>query len=74
MGIEYLIGIIVGVVVHALVSIMLRVIFVGSGVLRIDQSNPEKTIYRIELNEVDTLRNKKRFILKVDTNAKLSQE
>lgn len=73
MGIEYLIGIIVGAVVHALVSIMLRVIFVGSGVLRIDQSNPEKAIYRIELNELDTLRNKKRFILKVDTNAKLSQ-
>lgn len=46
-----------------------------SGTLRIDHSNPEKDIYRMEFNDdLDKLNKKKRVILKVDNNANLSQE
>lgn len=44
------------------------------GTLRIDHSNPEKDIYRMEFDELDTLSKKTRVILKVDNNANLSQE
>lgn len=44
------------------------------GTLRIDHSNPEKDIYRIEFDDLDGLSKKTRVILKVDNNANLSQE
>ena len=45
------------------------------GTLRIDHSNPEKDIYRMEFeDDLDKLNKKKRVILKVDNNANLSQE
>lgn len=44
------------------------------GTLRIDHSNPEKDIYRMEFDELDTLSKKTRVVLKVDNNANLSQE
>lgn len=43
------------------------------GTLRIDRSNPEKDIYRFEVDDLDVLSRKKRVILKVDSNAYLSQ-
>ena len=46
-----------------------------SGTLRIDHSNPEKDIYRMEFeDDLDKLGKKKRVILKIDNNADLSQE
>lgn len=44
------------------------------GTLRIDHSNPEKDIYRMEFDDLDGLSKKTRVILKVDNNANLSQE
>lgn len=45
------------------------------GTLRIDHSNPEKDIYRMEFDDdLAELNKKKRVILKVDNNANLSQE
>lgn len=46
----------------------------SSGTLRIDHSNPEKDIYRFEVDDIDNLSRKKRIILKVDNNADLSQK
>lgn len=46
-----------------------------SGTLRIDHSNPEKDIYRLEFDgDLDELNHKTRIILKIDNNANLSQE
>ena len=45
-----------------------------SGVLRIDHSNPEKDIYRFEINDIDSLNKKKKIVLKIDHNADLSQD
>lgn len=44
------------------------------GTLRIDQSNPEKNIYRIELDKLDIVSKKKHIYLKVDPKADLSQK
>ena len=44
------------------------------GVLKIDISNPNKAVYRFEVNEIDKLKNKKRITLKVDTSFVASQE
>ena len=44
------------------------------GVIRIDQTNPEKDIYRLDIDDIDKLSKKKRILLKVDTHADLSQK
>lgn len=70
MGIECLIT--------AIVEIIILIIFYRthslSGTLRIDHSNPDKDVYRIELDDLDNLSKKKRIVLQVDNNAELSQE
>lgn len=71
---EYLL-IITGVLIGSIVS---NIIFFArykmAGTLRIDHSNPEKDVYRIEIDDLDGLSKKKRVILKVDNNANLSQK
>lgn len=65
---------------YALTMVLLLVIQIvwrirsASGTLRIDHSNPEKDIYRLEIDNLDDLSKKKRVILKIDHNANLSQE
>ena len=44
------------------------------GVIRIDKSNPEKDVYRIDIEDIDKLSKKKRILLKVDRHADLSQK
>lgn len=65
------------IILTAVISSTLTSLFLhlGSahGALRIDHSNPEKDIYRIELDNLDDLR-KKRVILYVDDHADLSQK
>ena len=44
------------------------------GTLRIDHSNPEKDIYRFDINcDLEKLQTKKRVMFKIDNNADLSQ-
>lgn len=44
------------------------------GTLKIDHSNPEKDVYRFELDNLDDISKKSRIVLKIDHNAKLSQK
>ena len=44
------------------------------GTLRIDHSNPEKDIYRIEIDNLDELKKKNRVLLYIDHHADLSQK
>ena len=46
----------------------------GFGVLRIDRSNPDKDVYRLEIDKIDDISKKKRVVLKVDNHADLSQK
>ena len=65
---------VLGLVVGSIVVNIIWSLNQSSGVLKIDQSNPEKDIYRIELDSLDNLTKKKRVSLKVDAKANLSQE
>lgn len=51
-------------------SILSNLIFYaqsGHGILRIDQTNPEKDLYSLELNSLDDLPKKKRIVLTIST-------
>ena len=43
------------------------------GKLKIDRSNPEKDLYRLEIDNLDKLSEKKIIVLEIDRNADLSQ-
>lgn len=45
-----------------------------SGTLRADRSDPEKDVYRLEIDDFESFDRAKYVILKVDNEAKLSQQ
>lgn len=68
------IWIIIGVMLGSIITNIIFYALSASGTLRIDHSNPDKDVYRIEFGELDKLAKKKRVILKIDNNADLSQK
>ena len=71
---EYLF-VLIGLLVGSIVSnIIFFIRYRKAGTLRIDHSDPEKDVYRIEIDDLDGLSKKKHVILKVDNNANLSQK
>lgn len=64
----------IGVFVGSIVTQVIVRLKSTEGVLRIDHSNPEKDIYRIEFDSIDSLSKVKKVVLKVDNNAVLSQQ
>ena len=44
------------------------------GSFRIDHTNPNKDVYRLDLDDIDRIEKKSRIFLKVDHNADLSQK
>lgn len=58
----------------SIVTMIVMYLTSARGTLRIDHSNPEKDVYRIEINNLEDLSRKKRVILDVDNRAILSQE
>lgn len=63
-------GFVVGTV---LTAIFFRV-RTGKGTLMIDHSNPEKDVVRFVIDDIEQITKKKRFILKVDHNANITQK
>ena len=47
--------------------------FFPNGILRIDSSDPEKSVYRFEVDDMENLSKHKHIVLKVDRRANLSQ-
>lgn len=70
----YLLWYVVGIVIGCIINILICRANSSSGTLRIDHTNPEKDVYRIEVDDLDKLSKKKRIILKVDNRADLSQK
>lgn len=62
-----------GWIVGGVIISLLVTKFGTSGILRIDHSNPEKDKYLFEIDDLDSLDNLKRIILKIDHHADLSQ-
>lgn len=63
---------IIGALVGVVVTLIFQRLF-ASGTLRIDRTDPEKDVYRIDLNSLNNLHKKKCIVLKVDPYADLSQ-
>ena len=66
----FTIGVIVGAIGYAICQRM----FVTHGTLRIDPSNPEKDVYRFEIDDLEKLNRKAYVELKIDHHADLSQK
>lgn len=67
----YWLGMFIGCIVTILIFL---ICYHTAGTLRIDHSNPEKDVYRFEIDNLDGLSKKKHVVLKVDNNADLSQK
>lgn len=63
-----------GLIIGALVATIFNLMRWGSGTLKIDRSNPEAPKYRFEVDKLEDLGKRKRFLLKVDNDADLSQK
>lgn len=63
-----------GVLIGSVISNVIFYLKSASGVFRIDRSNPEKDICRLEIDSLDKIDKKKRLILKIDHHADLSQK
>lgn len=74
MSIELFICWVTGIIVGMLLLAVIVGAMSAIGTLRIDMSNPEKDIYRLDVHDLDKIANKKYIILQVDKNANLSQE
>lgn len=68
-AVSFIVGLGIGLIIMELIRF-----FSTSGTLRIDHSNPEKDVYRIEIKNLDGLSKKKRVVLSVDNHADLSQQ
>lgn len=68
--VTYFAGFIVGSILTAVICLIRS----GFGTFRIDHSDPEKDIYRLDIKDIDSLSKKKHIIIKVDNKADLSQK
>ena len=64
----------IGVISVLIIKDIIFYIINKVGTLKIDHSDPEKDIYRIDINDLDKLSKKKLIILKINNNADLSQK
>lgn len=67
-------GMILGALIEAVVTILYMIIFCGKGVFQVDKSDPEKDVCRLVLDESPSDCKKKWFVIKVNDKANLSQE
>lgn len=75
MVLTYILVAIAGVLVGIIASYVFQVVQTAYGTLRIDHTDPEKDLYRIDIDgNFDNISKEKRIVLKVDNNADLSQK
>ena len=71
----YILVAMAGITIGMFVSYMLLIGKTAYGTLRIDHTNPEKDLYRIDIDgNFDNISKEKRIVLKVDNDANLSQK
>lgn len=74
MTIEMLVCWLTGMVAGAMVLAAVIGVLSAIGTLRIDTTNPEKDVWRLDVYDLDKIAKKKYIILQVDKNADLSQQ
>lgn len=62
-----------GVLIGILISIIFNKMRKTHGVLKIDHSNPEKDVYRFEIENLDNISKMREITLLIDHKADLSQ-
>ena len=70
---EFWIGVLCTAIGMAIYHFLRNKFFID-GTIKIDSTNPEKDVYRLEINDLDSLKKKKRIVLRVDHHADLSQK
>ena len=65
---------VVSSLVGSIVTVLIIFLKSVRGTLRIDHSDPNKDMYRLELDDLDVLTRKKLVILDIDNHANLSQK
>ena len=65
---------VIGIICGSIVTNVIFAIKSASGVLRVDRTNPEKDLYRFEINDLDAISKKKLITLRIDNHADLSQK
>lgn len=71
----YILVAMAGIAIGMFVSCMLLIGKTAYGTLRIDHTDPEKDLYRIDIDgNFDNISKEKRIVLKVDNDANLSQK
>ena len=72
---QHLLALIVGIIVGIIVTtLVVKFSKRSAGTLKIDHSNPDKDVYRFEIDDLDALSTKKKVTLKVDNKADLSRK
>lgn len=61
-----------GVIVGIFIGLFFKSL-ATKGTIKIDRHNPEKDIYRLEIDQLENLHKLKQITLKIDPNADLSQ-
>ena len=74
MELKFLLWFILGVLAEAIFASIYESFISARGTMRIDHNNPEKDLYRIEIDDLDKIKSKKIITLKIDHNAYLSQD
>lgn len=75
MAIGWIFGILIGLFVGVIWTTIVYFAKTSFGTLRIDRQNPEKDIYRFDIDgDIVNLPKKKRIVMKIDPNADLSQD
>ena len=69
----FLFGMFAGFFIASLIS-FICFCFMARGTLKIDHSDPEKDLYRFEIDDLDNLSKRKRVILSIKHDADLSQK
>ena len=56
---------IVGVLIGVIIGLIIEALKTSVGTLIIDETDPNTDVYRIEIDDLDKLANKKRMVLKI---------
>ena len=70
---EY-IFLIIGILLGCIITSLMFFVKSSTGTLKVDHSDPEKDIYRLEIDDLAELTRSTKIILRVDNNAHISQD
>lgn len=71
---ELVIIFLIGMLIGAIITSMIIDVYAAKAVFRIDHSNPEKDVYRLDIGDLKAIDSRKYLRLKIDHHADLSRK